>query len=145
MVFQMVKKSGFTLIELLVVISVIGILISVIAASFTTGQKRGRDAKRRADLTAIQQSLEQCFVLNQTYPNAVTSGLALTCGTQTTMNLVPADPKGTYTYTVNPGLTSYCLCALLEQIGAGNASTVGAGGSCSFGGSKNYQCIGSQQ
>ncbi|PJC66337.1 hypothetical protein CO018_02450 [Candidatus Beckwithbacteria bacterium CG_4_9_14_0_2_um_filter_47_11] len=151
MVLAMIIKRGFTLIELLVVISVIGILISVIAASFTTSQKRGRDVKRRADLAAIQQSLEQCFVLNAVYPTAamISFGSALTCGMQTTMNLVPLDPKNAapyvYTYTINAGLTSYCLCALLEQTGAGNAGTVGVGGSCSFGGSKNYQCIGSQQ
>lgn len=141
----MVVKRGFTLIELLVVISVIGILVSIIASSFVTGQKRSRDAKRRADLLAIQQSLEQCFVLNGAYPNAITGGQALTCGTQTTMNSVPADPKATgsyvYTYTPNGGLTSYCLCAYLEQLGAGNASN----NNCSLAAGGDYQCLANQQ
>lgn len=145
-----VVPRGFTLIELLVVISIIGILVTVIATSFITAQKRSRDARRRADIDAIGKSLEQCYILSNLYPTAalVSFGSALTCGGQKTMNLLPNDPKspGTYTYTVNALQTSYCLCAALEQTGGGNASSVGAGGSCSFGGvNKNYQCIGSQQ
>lgn len=144
----MVLKRGFTLIELLIVISVIGILVSIITSSFTTGQKRGRDTKRRADLQAVQQSLEQCFVLNQAYPNAITSGQALTCGIRTTMNLVPLDPKNNaphvYTYSATADQGGYCYCALLEQSGSGNANTAGAGGSCSLT-AGDYQCVSNQQ
>lgn len=146
----MVIKRGFTLIELLVVISVIGILISVIATSFTTSQKRSRDAKRRADLVAIQKSLEQCYALNSAYPatGAVVFGSALTCGTQTTMNLVPLDPKESgafvYTYSATADADGYCLCAFLEQSGAGNADSAGAGGSCSYV-AGDYQCVTNQQ
>lgn len=141
----MVRRDGFTLIELLVVISVIGILVSIITSGFTTGQKRSRDAKRRADLAAIQQSLEQCFTLNSAYPAAVSSGAALTCGTETTMNFVPEDPKGTddyiYNYTPTAKLDGYCLCALLEQEGAGNSSD---GSNCNYNGG-DYQCLNNQQ
>jgi prepilin-type N-terminal cleavage/methylation domain-containing protein len=147
----MAVKRGFTLIEILVVIAIIGILISVAGATLTTSQKRGRDAKRRADLLAVQKSLEQCYSFNGSYPNsgAVVSGQALNCGGKTTMNLIPSDPKNNgsyiYTYSVNGSLASYCYCALLEQAGTGNASAAGSGGNCSYGGSKNYQCLGSQQ
>ena len=145
----MVLKRGFTLIELLVVISIIGILISIITSSFTTSQKRSRDTKRRADLQAVQKSLEQCYVLNRLYPAAITGGQPLTCGSQTTMNLIPLDPKNTadyvYSYSITAGQDGYCFCALLEQVGGGNANTAGGGGLCSYGGTKNYQCVGSQQ
>ncbi len=150
MVLAMALKKGFTLIELLVVISVIGILISVVASSFTTGQKRSRDTKRRADLQAVQKSLEQCYALTGLYPAAaqVVSGSGLTCGTQTTMNQIPFDPKGSgsyvYTYSVTVALDGYCYCALLEQIGGGNADTAGAAGACSLT-AGDYQCISNQQ
>ena len=144
------KSRGFTLIELLVVISVIGILVSILASSFTTSQKRSRDTKRRADLQAVQKSLEQCFVLNGLYPTAaqVVSGSGLTCGTQTTMNQVPLDPKNTgtyvYTYSVTVDQDGYCYCALLEQTGGGNANTAGGGGACSLT-AGDYQCVSNQQ
>ncbi|MBU2052369.1 MAG: prepilin-type N-terminal cleavage/methylation domain-containing protein [Patescibacteria group bacterium] len=152
---MVVKKSlprgcgGFTLIELLVVISVIGILVSVLAVSFTTAQKRGRDTKRRGDLQAIQKSLEQCYVLNSQYPaaGAVVSGSPLAC-TQTTMNQVSYDPKNSdpyfYTYSVAGDQSEYCLCGVLEQTGSGNATQVGANGSCNLG-SGDYQCLSNQQ
>ena len=148
MVLAMVLKKGFTLIELLVVISVIGILVSILASSFTTSQKRSRDTKRRADLQAVQKSLEQCYALNQTYLDTITSGQPLTCGTQTTMNSIPLDPKNTedyiYTYSATAELDGYCLCALLEQIGGGNANTAGANGVCSLT-AGDYQCVSNQQ
>ncbi len=145
----MVLKRGFTLIELLVVISIIGILVTLITMSFNTAQQRARDAKRRADILAIQKSLEQCYALNQTYPASITGGSSLTCAARTTMTLIPDDPKNTgtyvYTYTVNANQSSYCLCAMLEQSAGGNANTVGGSGACSFGDPKDYQCVGSQQ
>ena len=145
-----VVSKGFTLLELLVSISIIGILLGIISASFITGQKRSRDTKRLADLLAIQQSLEQCYVLNSLYPAAITPGQALTCGLQTTMSLIPLDPKnsGSYAYTYSPTANKdgYCLCALLEQNGVGNANTAGANGACSLSLiNSNYQCSGSQQ
>lgn len=51
-------KRGFTLIELLVVIAIIGILATFIVASFTSAQKKARDAKRKSDLDAIKKALE---------------------------------------------------------------------------------------
>lgn len=136
------------MIELLVVISIIGILVSIIASSFTTSQKRGRDTKRRADLQAVQKSLEQCYVLNRLYPAAATGGQPLTCGSQTTMNQVPFDPKNSdpyvYTYSAAAGQDGYCFCARLEQVGGGNANTAGGGGLCSLT-AGDYQCATNQQ
>lgn len=139
-------SRGFTLIELLVVISIMGILVTVISVSFTTGQKRSRDTKRRADLLAVQQSLEQCFALNNAYPltAGVVFGSALSCGLQTTMNQVPLDPKNSdsyvYTYSAAADQSSYCLCALLEQSGVGNSDN-----SCNFTSGGDYLCSANQQ
>jgi prepilin-type N-terminal cleavage/methylation domain-containing protein len=52
------KSKGFTLIELLVVITIIGILATFIVASFTSAQRKGRDARRKSDLDAVKKALE---------------------------------------------------------------------------------------
>lgn len=61
-------KHGFTLIELLVVIAIIGILTTMVTASFTAAQRRARDTARKSDLKAIQQALELYFQANGRYP-----------------------------------------------------------------------------
>ena len=52
------KKRGFTLIELLVVIAIIGILTSVGLGTFTSAQRKSRDARRKNDLATIAKALE---------------------------------------------------------------------------------------
>lgn len=49
---------GFTLIELLVVIAIIGLLSTVIAAPITEARKKGRDAKKIADIRSISTALQ---------------------------------------------------------------------------------------
>jgi prepilin-type N-terminal cleavage/methylation domain-containing protein len=51
------RSQGFTLIELLVVIAIIGLLASIILASLTTAQQKGRDARRVGDLHEIGQAM----------------------------------------------------------------------------------------
>ena len=62
------RKSGFTLIELLITISLVAILTAVGVVSYTNFIKGSRDAKRVADLKAIQSSLEQFRVDRGFYP-----------------------------------------------------------------------------
>ena len=65
----METKRGFTLIEILVVIAVIGILASLILVGLSSVQKRGRDARRIADLREAQHALELYFTKNGKYPD----------------------------------------------------------------------------
>lgn len=132
----MKKRSfGFTLLELLVVISIIGILVAVGAASFTTAQKKGRDAKRLGDMKAMQNALEQFYGRDGTYPNG--------CNNLSDPDIIPgglpSDPKPGMSYYVScPGDGTYCACATLEQAGVGNSS---AGNNCTSFGSGNYFCV----
>ena len=138
-------RRGFTLLELLVVIAIIGILIAMGVVSYSVAQRKGRDSKRRGDMKAIQNALEECYAVNNgNYPSTAWSSGALTCSSQTMMDAYPSDPKGTGTYVYSrPGTqdaTRYCHCACLETTGAGNSDA-----SCSLSGSGDYFCVKSLQ
>ena len=64
------KKSnlGFTLIELLIAVTIIAILVSVGAVSFTRAQAKGRDSQRLSDLQEIRSALEMYYAENGSYP-----------------------------------------------------------------------------
>ncbi len=117
------KKTsrGFTLIELLVVIAIIGILSSVVLASLNSARKKGRDARRIADLKQLQLALELYYDSNQTYPATAAGGVAGgTLGlsalvTGQFISQVPLDPTNAATY-----VYSY---ASADGIGAGCTAT----------------------
>ncbi len=60
------KKHGFTILETLVVIAIIGIMAAVILASLNDVRKKGRDAKRKIEITQIGRLLSagSCYVPN---------------------------------------------------------------------------------
>lgn len=143
--------KGFTLIELLISIAIIGILISVAVASYSTAQKKSRDSRRMSDLKAIQAAIEQYYAdSGGSYPTACTT--AIVTATYLPAGF-PTDPKSGSGYNTNPvdnsigsscAAGSYCFCVKLENTTAGNASdkictymTGGSGGS--------YYCVGNLQ
>lgn len=65
--------KGFTLIELLVVVLIIGILASLIIVNVSEARKSARDAKRVANLKAIQSALEMYNDKNGVYPKTFSS------------------------------------------------------------------------
>ncbi|KKR60925.1 MAG: fibronectin type III, nonfunctional [Microgenomates group bacterium GW2011_GWC1_40_35] len=67
-------KRGFTLIELLVVISIIGILVGFGTVAFDNALEKGRDTKRKNDLTAVKTALELYFEDNHRYPDPAGGG-----------------------------------------------------------------------
>lgn len=91
------NKRGFTLIELLVVISIIGVLIGIATVSFSSSQKKARDAKRQSDLKYYQSALE--FYANKNngyypmYYSAVQASGVQLCQGSLALTDCPEDPK----------------------------------------------------
>jgi prepilin-type N-terminal cleavage/methylation domain-containing protein len=141
----MKNNKGFTLIELLVSISIIAILSVVLAVSFSSAQKNGRDQRRISDIKAIQNAAEQYYMLSGAYPlsTSYTPGTNWSVGTQSILESYPVDPKNTspYIYNRTATSTSYCVCAALEKTTSGNSSN----NSCAFVASGAYFCVKNQQ
>jgi len=118
-------SKGFTLIELLIVIAIIGLLATLAIVSLTTAQKKGRDAKRLADLKTLQNGVEIYFREHSAYPitdattNATWTDFATTI--QPYVSNMPVDPMNTdasgsvYTYASNDDGSEYVIAAKLEN------------------------------
>lgn len=114
-------EPGFTFVELLVVITIIGIIFASGIVAFTSITMRSRDARRRADLEAIRQSLEMCRSLTGSYPTTIYDDGGLTCSVSgpILMTVVPTDPKVStncleeYTYS-RISATTYTLTSCQE-------------------------------
>jgi len=100
-------KKGFTLLEMLVVIGIISVLVSMGFVSYSTAQKKARDAKRKLDLGVIKNAMEQYYSLcNGSYPGAVDGKvpgtietIAPACSSETViMSAAPLDPKAGVSY-----------------------------------------------
>jgi len=131
-------SKGFTLIELLVVIAIIGLLSSVILGSLNNARKKGRDARRMADLKQLQVALEG-YYSDQTAPAYPANTAALVTGGQ--MPAIPTDPLtgSAYPYIVSTGSGAgaapagqyYCIGATTESViptpaDSCNGTTLGA-------------------
>ena len=64
-------KKGFTILELLIVMVIIGSLATIGVASYTSSLSKARDAKRKADIYAIQAALEIYKQENGAYPVSI--------------------------------------------------------------------------
>jgi prepilin-type N-terminal cleavage/methylation domain-containing protein len=131
------NQKGFTLLELLVVISIIGILIAIGSAAFSTAQKKGRDARRRADIKALQDGFEQYYAQSG-------GSYGSSCAAMNTVEYFPAgfpvDPKNPADlYNTGSGCDEdgYTVCALMET-GGGNSSN---GTTINTSGTLSYYCL----
>lgn len=115
------NKKGFTLIELLVVISIIAILSVVGVTIYQGQQKNARDARRRADITAIAQAMESQKTSGSVTYKALENNYF-------SAGVVPADPTNTSSDLVNDAcgfnggtVCRYCVRSTVGQ--CGNADT----------------------
>lgn len=119
------KRSsfGFTLVELLITISIMGILAGLISGNFFTSLKKGRDARRKADLQNIQKALEAYYEDEKAYPTSIPSASNPFCETGTCdagekiyMQQIPKDPAGyQYYYTIGSDTSTYQLYSCIEN------------------------------
>jgi|SRR3989339_496598 len=117
------NKKGFTLIELLLVIIILGVLTAMITGNFFTSLKKGRDAKRKADLEQIQRALEMYYEDKRAYPDSLSFGNSLCetadclSGEKIYMQKLPNDPISgkDYEYLVAADGTSYSMYACMEN------------------------------
>jgi len=132
--------KGFSLIELMVVVGIIAILVALGSVSFTTAQKKARDARRKTDVKAMQNAFEQYYSVNGGY---AACGTMAAQGGDYLPGGLPSDPKpgwSAYNCSYDAGTGEYCACALLENE-QGNASA----GDCSDYTIGDYFCVQNQQ
>lgn len=135
------KQAGFSLLELLVVVSIIGILIAVAAAAYSTAQKRGRDAKRRGDVKAMQSALEQYYADNDS--SYVDASTANDCSVELAAAMpggMPVDPKGDAYLCVNAA-DSYCACTTALESGNGNSAAQNCAALTAPAATNTYYCL----
>ncbi|MBI4004549.1 type II secretion system protein [Candidatus Roizmanbacteria bacterium] len=127
------RQKGFTLLEMLVVMGIIAILIGMGAAAYSTAQKKARDAKRRSDLKAVQNCMEQYYAYNNNFQYQVLGTIGGTLASPSPINCgastltVPTDPLNnvTYYYKVDSSTSSaYSLSVTLEAGGSANVTSL---------------------
>jgi len=110
------KLKGFTLIEMLIVITIIALLASLILVGMGGARAKARDARRIADLRAVQNGLELYYANNSAYSDA-TSWTDLKTDLATVgCSQIPNDPDKTksYQYCSLDNNLNYILAAQLE-------------------------------
>lgn len=117
-----INKKGFTLIELIIAMVILAVLSGLIAGGVLNSLKKGRDARRKADLQQIQRALEFYYEDNRTYPSSLTFGGQIVGPAPVSkvyMQKVPIDPNTSktyyYCYETVSSPTKYKLYAVLEN------------------------------
>lgn len=133
-----IQRSGFTLIEVLVAATIIAVLVAIGMVSYSSVNKRSRDAKRRGDLEQMRSALELYRSENGYYPAVNTLGWDTAANLSTElvpsfMPSIPSDPKSPdirYSYKpTTPGSGNYygyCLSAKLETISVTTSTCTGS-------------------
>lgn len=121
------NKKSFTLIEILVVVTIIALITSAAAVTYTQLGKQSRDSKRKADIEQIRAALEMYRSTNSQYPAGTWSALSILTGTPKYIQSLPTDPKSGYIYYYSSSTgTTYTVGVYLET-GSGSCAAGGCG------------------
>lgn len=115
----MIKPSNaFTLLEMLIVLGIIAIIISVASVSYSTAQKKSRDARRKSDLRQIQSSMEQYYSLcGYQYPVGsaqMVPTIGCTSPATVILPVIPIDPRASPYPMPTSDTSTYQICTTLE-------------------------------
>lgn len=118
--------TAFTLLEMLVVLGIISTIIGFSFASYTTAQKKARDSKRKQDLKAIQNILEQYYSIckfryplnSGSIPSTLQAKTEDGCEYTSQIFKIPNDPLGGSYQCLNCNQQTYTLCP--PDLGGGN-------------------------
>lgn len=103
----MKQTKSFTVIEILIVVSIVTILATLGFSTYSSVQKKARDARRTSDLEIIRAGIEQYRSNNNDYPTALpypavagNEGLCdpTGCTDGVYLGKIPTDPVGTQRY-----------------------------------------------
>jgi len=124
-------KKTFTLIEILVVTTIIVLLTSAAAVSYSQFSKSSRDARRKIDLEQVRAALEMYRSNNNTYPVGNWSNLSVL--TTTYIQSLPTDPKSTsYKYYYSGTANDYTIGSYLESGGTSCVAAPGCTVNCNY-------------
>ena len=117
------QRKAFTLLEMLVVIGIIAVLLGMGALSYSTAQRKARDAKRKLDISAVKNAMEQYYSLcNGAYPTAVSGKVPAaieteappTCSMDPPIIIMPnspTDPLAAVLYDYDDATSPPSICA----------------------------------
>ena len=127
-------RKSFSLVEILVVVTIISLLASIAAVSYSRFVKQSRDTRRKTDIEQIRAAIEFYRNFNSVYPpSLIFDGTGTVVdplpGTSIYMSKVPNDPMfasstlNTYYYLSSAPFQDYKLCAYLEGGGKNDGAT----------------------
>ena len=109
------RQKSFTLLEILVVLGIIAVLVGMGAISYSSVQKKARDAKRKTDLKTIQQAFEEYYsVCGFSYPTppGLSDVNSIICPAPSTMIMptIPKEPLKDVDYVLSGDGKTYLIC-----------------------------------
>jgi len=124
---------AFSLIEVLIVIVLIAILSTAVMMALMSQLRKGRDARRKADLHTLKNKIEVYYYAEKRYPEELPiCGQPLTMGGAALVENMPCDPqlKTPYTYIVSETGNWFKIYTNLEHLPDPVIDELGCRGGC---------------